>query len=1115
MSKFQFGSIMPQSRPVAFQYKPLGLESFAAPLAAKQKAFDATYDAVDKAKFDIKGINAEDNRRAAELSKELEGYKNTLLTKLDESGNYREIARRLRGLNRTYNEDPEIMGIRQTRKATEKAIKKEKKRVDKGEITQKDFDEWQAYTLGNYSGYNYDRETGAHNSIDLSPRGENLEKEIFELADKLTKAAPKQKSEDYVSAIQSGLINAGYGELGEDKLLKITKVWKDKNQVQREVLDFMRQSERFTDYIDEDAKYEFYSNVQKNPNFINAGVDSLETLYDESIGQLDQVINSNQDPSIINKAKEEKANLEKAKSAFLENKELAANQGYYYGFAENAYKQHAQATYLNDLIGASSDIYDLLETGMNIKGLGDGSSGSAKEELENIDKFKVITHALTDKKTTTPWIPGSAVSATSSQEEFSKGGAEGQEELYNDFKTVLKGNISKAEDDLMEKWKSEYGDPHGLDKQIKELRDNLGTYPEQSQLDKLKELEDKRRLANISGMDQNDFSIVEGLYRDAQNAHSLYYAADTKWNGLIKTKEAELAKILSDNPDISTLSLEEQKKINSDITSLRSEINLVKRNKQNTFGEMNLMINEEMQKEGNEWMQKAFDKGGYDEVYKQAYEISLSNLENFQYTPKWLKEGGVYEYSPSKEEIDAEVQKFLKNPNVGPPEGIPYETWLGQVRYNKTADLIKNHKETQAKNAALLERSPDYNAKMIGVKDKIIEAAMIQDEYGDNMLPTIENGGIIKDEKTGRLMFKDPKLKEFEYTLAHESYSNAIPDVIDAWNKKRMIGESAIATTLRVNKGSNAITDNLLQEDIDAIKEFGSGNPGSARQVSFDAGTGKVKNINYSLYNDAWNINLYNANPVLVGVSMQDGHQHKIYMYNRKSSVGKGAIESIIAKNKYGGDTSENRDKVTDQDIADYETQNPSQLYLSLEGNSGDFVEAAAKNLADLGTKAINANDDYALRVMLDSYAAVDIVSNNERRQDYGEKSTTLIRALEQKDPNMFVQEEPAVLNYLADGTAEGYSVRYRYDPNRDQMVADVSLLRFDKNGNIIQNEDGSQSTPVTTHILSSINSQALRGIDILYGVGDKRDRVNNIVNNRPFVPAFVNRNLANKLYNN
>ena len=210
MSKFQFGSIMPQSRPVAFQYKPLGLESFAAPLAAKQKAFDATYDAVDKAKFDIKGINAEDNRRAAELSKELEGYKNTLLTKLDESGNYREIARRLRGLNKTYNEDPEIMGIRQTRKATEKAIKKEKKRVDKGEITQKDFDEWQAYTLGNYSGYNYDRETGAHNSIDLSPRGENLEKEIFELADKLTKAAPKQKSEDYVSAIQSGLINAGY-----------------------------------------------------------------------------------------------------------------------------------------------------------------------------------------------------------------------------------------------------------------------------------------------------------------------------------------------------------------------------------------------------------------------------------------------------------------------------------------------------------------------------------------------------------------------------------------------------------------------------------------------------------------------------------------------------------------------------------------------------------------------------------------------------------------------------------------------------------------------------------------------------------------------------------------
>ena len=1111
MSKFQFGSIMPQSRPVAFQYKPLGLESFAAPLAAKQKAFDTTYDAVDKAKFDIKGINAEDNRRAAELSKELEGYKSTLLTKLDESGNYREIARRLRGLNRTYNEDPEITGIRQTREATKKAIKKEKKRVDKGEITQKDFDEWQAYTLGNYSGYNYDRETGAHNSIDLSPRGENLEKEIFELTDKLTKAAPKQKAEDYVSAIQSGLINAGYGELGEDKLLKITKVWKDKNQVQREVLDFMRQSERFTDYIDEDAKYEFYSNTQKNSNFINTGVDNLETLYDESIGQLDQVINSNQDRSVIDKAKEEKANLEKAKNAFLENKELAANQGNYYGFAENAYKQYAQATYLNDLIGASSDIYNLTETGMNIKELGDGSSGNAKKELEDIDKFKVITHALTDKKTTTPWIPGSGVSATSYQEEFNKPHHGDQGELYKDFKTVLKGDISKAEDNVIKKWENLESSKVTSDFNTTDR----GMYPVDGfgnpiTLDQFVNNVEKENNASIISKEQ--LEEVKDLYRDTQNAHSLDYAANTKWNGIIKTKEAAIAKILSDNPDISTLSPEEQRKVNSDITGLRTEVNLAKRNKENTFGEINLMINEEMQKEGNEWMQKAFDKGGYDEIYKQSYERSLSNLENWtphlQLSLDMLSTDSL-KASDLIKEREQKIKTLVEQRSL--PDEIPHwdsESGIpGVGQYDIVADLTRlgvgNAKDSSA----------TYNVGLINNNNvgKMQEIIMMP----NGELPTLQNGGIVTDETTGKLIFKDPSLKEFENVISQEAVSNVVPNIIDKWNEKRMIGESAIATTLRVNKGSNAITDNLLQEDIDAIKEFGSGNSGSARQVSFDAGTGKVKNVNSTLYDDAWSIDSYNANPVLVGVSMQDGSQHKIYMYNRKDSIGEGTIEAIIAKNKYGGNTVDNRGLVTAEDKAEYETQNPSQLYLSLEGNSGDFVQAAAKNLADLGTKAINANDDYALRVMLDSYAAVDIVSNNERRQDYGEKSTTLIRALEQKDPNMFVQEEPAVLNYLADGTAEGYSVRYRYDANRDKMVADVSLLNFDKSGNIIQNQDGSISTPVTTHILSSLNSQALRGIDILYGVGDKRDRVNNIVNNRPFVPAFVNRNLANKLYNN
>ena len=57
INKYQFGTVMPGSQPVAFEYQPLGLEAFAQPIAQRQKMFDTTLDALDSASFNIECLH--------------------------------------------------------------------------------------------------------------------------------------------------------------------------------------------------------------------------------------------------------------------------------------------------------------------------------------------------------------------------------------------------------------------------------------------------------------------------------------------------------------------------------------------------------------------------------------------------------------------------------------------------------------------------------------------------------------------------------------------------------------------------------------------------------------------------------------------------------------------------------------------------------------------------------------------------------------------------------------------------------------------------------------------------------------------------------------------------
>ena len=120
-------------KPIEFEYKPLGLEAFAQPLAQMQQRYDVTEQSIDEAKFGIENLNPDETRSKA-IAEKLEKDKQDVLLELERTGNAKAAAKALRGLNTFWNEDPEVTRIKTQRAQYLKDVEEAKKRVDEKKI---------------------------------------------------------------------------------------------------------------------------------------------------------------------------------------------------------------------------------------------------------------------------------------------------------------------------------------------------------------------------------------------------------------------------------------------------------------------------------------------------------------------------------------------------------------------------------------------------------------------------------------------------------------------------------------------------------------------------------------------------------------------------------------------------------------------------------------------------------------------------------------------------------------------------------------------------------------------------------------------------------------------
>ena len=262
--------ISPYSTPIQYEYKPLNLSAFAAPLSEMQQKFDIATEAVDAADFTLANLPyGTDPERAKELIKTVKAKRDELAKNLGETKNYKQAASKLRELNNLWTKDPELNALQSNAKLWAERDKAERERIDKpGGITRDQYNQWRNEEI-----HKYDKEnkgagfeaseadpTGTYNVITGSTgRLADLDKEFRDLQIEIAKMNPEKASSYFT---QNGV------SMNEDERVSFqtTMESKNANEIARETEKYLRQIPKFKDWATEVAGYDYREKTKYGEN---------------------------------------------------------------------------------------------------------------------------------------------------------------------------------------------------------------------------------------------------------------------------------------------------------------------------------------------------------------------------------------------------------------------------------------------------------------------------------------------------------------------------------------------------------------------------------------------------------------------------------------------------------------------------------------------------------------------------------------------------------------------------------------------------------------------------------------------------------------------------------
>jgi hypothetical protein len=379
--------VSPLSTPLKTEYKPLGLEMFAQPLSDMQAKYDTAKAAINDTTYEISRLS-QDDARGAELIKELDEKTSKLAQELIATGNYRQAAEQLKKLNKSFSQDPETKAVISNYDAYKKAAEEQKKQLEKGKITQTDFDTWDFKTRNQFKGTGYDPATGNYTSINTRPPEENREKEIEDLSLKIAGMRP----EDGYQTIQ----NLGIQGINQTELKK-AYTYRDLGQVQKEIYNFLATSDRFREFVDDRGQRDFYYS-NENAKMRGKGQEFQDGLVNSVVGNIDNNIRNiadakKKDPSKAKEYDEILTNLNTQKNSII--------AGYNQAKQTNSTDQFAEKLFIEDkrkhfdrISLAAADVVDFNKETVDLSYREDAALKAKRDS--GVKKFEEVQNIVTN-----------------------------------------------------------------------------------------------------------------------------------------------------------------------------------------------------------------------------------------------------------------------------------------------------------------------------------------------------------------------------------------------------------------------------------------------------------------------------------------------------------------------------------------------------------------------------------------------------------------------------------------------------------------------------------------------------------------------------------------------
>jgi hypothetical protein len=399
--------------PLQYQYKPMALETFAQPLAQLQHRFDTAKTALDDLDLGINSLTP-DTGRSKEIQQELLTKQQELVDELYKTKDSSYIAREIKKLNKVFNENPEIKGLR-NQYATYKDLDGQyRERQEKDPETYPDFWRKEDMTSRSYEytqagGLNYNWGTGDYNAFDGATPVPYLEAEIMKQAANMANTA----------AVQGGQL-PDEAFVGIDGSLKdrIRAVdFKNVDQMTGEIAAVLRSSNRYNDFLQYEGKVKF--------NNLMAGTDP-----DEKELESNKIIGAHREKitdyiaELTKKAEDQNLNLEELPAyqqamEYLgeidENRSTKTPEE----LARILFTKDHRDTRISDASYDAADIENFQKITDKFIGGGDGGSGSKGIKPEEVSQYQINVQGST-------FVPQNADGTTGTP-------------TYADYSTALEG----------------------------------------------------------------------------------------------------------------------------------------------------------------------------------------------------------------------------------------------------------------------------------------------------------------------------------------------------------------------------------------------------------------------------------------------------------------------------------------------------------------------------------------------------------------------------------------------------------------------------------------------------------------------------------------------------